>query len=106
VLRASVDPTEALERTFRQGFVWSVNRGDWTPLELFLAGIRALTLQLSIGDIEAACGEGNDKNGYGGLESFGCAVALLSLGTELVRDELDVERSHLCLENVGFDRGV
>jgi hypothetical protein len=48
----------------------------------------------------------NDKNGYGGLESFGCAVALLSLGTVLVRDELDVERSHLCLENVGFDRGV
>jgi hypothetical protein len=30
------------------------SRGDWTPLELFLAGIRALTLQLSIGDTDGA----------------------------------------------------
>ena len=28
--------------------------------------MRALTLQLSIGDIEAVCGEGKDKNGDGG----------------------------------------
>jgi hypothetical protein len=32
------------------------SRGDWTAIELFLGGIRALTLQLSISDIEAACG--------------------------------------------------
>ena len=28
---ASVDPTEARKRTFRQGIGCSVNRGDWTP---------------------------------------------------------------------------
>jgi len=65
-----------------------------------------IRLSLLSCDMEAECGEGKDKNGYGSLESFGCAVALLSLGTVLVRDELDVKRSHLCLENVGFDRGV
>jgi hypothetical protein len=27
------------------------NRGDWTPLELFLRGTSALTLHLSIGDV-------------------------------------------------------
>ena len=32
-------------------------RGDGTPLELFLGGIRSLTLHLSIVDIEAACGK-------------------------------------------------
>ena len=35
----------------------NVRRGDWTPLELFLGGIRGLTLQLSIGDIEGTCGK-------------------------------------------------
>jgi hypothetical protein len=40
-----------------EGLLSEKSRGDRTPLELFLAGIRALTLQLSIGDIEAACGK-------------------------------------------------
>jgi hypothetical protein len=34
-----------------EGLVSKNSRGDWTPLELFLAGIRALTLQVSIGNI-------------------------------------------------------
>lgn len=34
-----------------EGFVSEKSRGDKTPLELFLAGISGLTLQLSIGDI-------------------------------------------------------
>jgi hypothetical protein len=40
-----------------EGLLSEKSRGDWTPLELFLGGIRALTLQLSIGDIEAAFGK-------------------------------------------------
>ena len=39
-LAASVDPTDARKRTFRQGIVWSVNRGDRRLLALFVAGFR------------------------------------------------------------------
>jgi hypothetical protein len=35
--------------------------GATDTVRIFLAEIRALTLQFSIGDIEAACGEGNDR---------------------------------------------
>ena len=39
------------------------NRGDKTAIELFLAGIRAMTLQLFVGDIEAACSAGKPSCG-------------------------------------------
>ena len=39
-----------------EGLVSEHSRGDRTPLELFLAGTKALALQLSVGDIEVARG--------------------------------------------------
>jgi hypothetical protein len=55
---ATLVPEKGSPSTFwSKGFFLKDSRGDWTPLELFLAGMRALTLQLSIGGIEAACGK-------------------------------------------------
>jgi hypothetical protein len=39
-----------------EGLLLKYSRGDWTPLELFLAGTTALPLQLSVREIEVACG--------------------------------------------------
>jgi hypothetical protein len=46
------EPFDALA----EGLAVSLSRGDWTAIELFVAGTRALTLRLYIGDIEVPGG--------------------------------------------------
>ena len=63
--------------------------GDWTRLELFLGGIRTLTLQLSIGKIEAACGAGKSS----------CGESLCSRKPSLILTETESVRRHRLATN-------
>jgi hypothetical protein len=69
---------------YDDGLLSEKSRGDRTRLELFLGGIKALTLQLSIGKIEAACGAGKSSCGDS-ISTPGSSVALFQPGHAVAR---------------------